>query len=140
MSRPIGTAEELERRRTQAAQAVAAGQPRQTVADVLGVHIKTVSRWVRAARTPGGLGAKRHPGPTPGLSDADLKKLAALLLQGAKAHGWHNALWIAARVAQLVEREFEIRYHPEHVRAILNGRLGWTRVDQPEAPAQGPGA
>ena len=126
MSRPIGTADELERRRTQAVQAVADGEPRKTVAKVLGVHVKTVSRWVRAARQPGGLAAKTHPGPTPGLTDADLKRLAELLLQGAKGHGWHNQLWTADRVARLIEREFDIRYHPEHVRDILKRRLGWT--------------
>ena len=126
MSRPIGTAEELERRRTQAVQAVADGQPRNTVAQVLGVHVKTVSRWVRAARKPGGLAAKVSPGPTPGLTDADLKRLAELLLRGAKAHGWPNELWTAARVARLIGREFHIEYHPEHVREILKRRLGWT--------------
>jgi transposase len=126
MSRPIGTADELERRRTQAVQAVADGEPRKTVAKVLGVHVKTVSRWVRAARQPGGLAAKAHPGPTPGLTDADLGRLAELLLQGAKAHGWHNQLWTADRVARVIEREFRIRYHPEHVRAVLKRRLGWT--------------
>ena len=107
-------------------QAVADGEPRKTVAKVLGVHVKTVSRWVRAARHPAGLAAKIHPGPTPGLTDADLKKLAELLLQGAKAHGWHNQLWTAARVARLIEQQFDIRYHPEHVREILKRRLGWT--------------
>lgn len=126
MSRPIGTAEELERRRKQAAQAVAGGEKRKTVAKVLGVHIKTVSRWVREARTPGGLDAKPHPGPTPGLTDTDLRKLEGLLAEGAKAHGWHNELWTAARVARLVEREFDLRYHPEHVREVLRRRLGWT--------------
>lgn len=103
-----------------------AGEARATVAKVLGVHIKTVSRWVRAARSPGGLAHKPHPGPTPGLTDADLTRLAALLVKGAKAHGWNNQLWTAARVAQLIEREFRIRYHPEHVRMILKQRLGWT--------------
>lgn len=107
-------------------QAVADGEPRKTVAKVLGVHIKSVSRWVRAARQPGGLAAKIHPGPTPGLTDADLERLAELLLQGAKAHGWHNQLWTADRVARLIEQEFDIRYHPEHVREILKRRLGWT--------------
>jgi len=102
------------------------GQPRKTVAEVLGVHIKTISRWVRAARTPGGLDAKPQPGPTPGLTDADLRQLERLLAKGAKAHGWHNQLWTAARVARLIEREFRITYHPEHVRKLLKRRLGWT--------------
>ncbi len=126
MSRPIGTADELERRRKRAVQAVADGQPRQTVAEVLGVHIKTVSRWVRAARKPGGLNAKPQPGPAPGLTDANLRRLERLLAKGAKAHGWHNQLWTAARVARLIEREFRLTYHPEHVRKILKRRLGWT--------------
>lgn len=126
MSRPIGTAAELERRRRQAVQAVANGQPRRTVAEVLGIHVKTVSRWVRAARHPGGLEAQPHPGPTPGLDESDLARLEALLLQGAKAHGWHNELWTAARVARLIEREFGRDSHPEHVRKILKRRLGWS--------------
>jgi transposase len=126
MSRPVGTADELERRRTRAVQAVADGEPRKTVAAVLGVHPKTVSRWVRAAQQPGGLQAKPQPGPVAGLTATDLDRLEALLLQGAKAHGWHNELWTAARVARLIEQEFGRSYHPEHVRKILKGRLGWT--------------
>jgi len=125
MSRPLGTADELERRRKQAVQAVTDGESRTTVAKVLGVHYKTVARWVRAARQPGGVNAKPQPAPAPGLSDADLRKLAALLAKGAKAHGWQNQLWTAARVARLTERHFRISYHPEHVRKILKRRLGW---------------
>ena len=107
-------------------QAVAEGQPRKAVASVLGVHVKTVSRWVRDARQPGGLAARPQPGPTPGLTDADLCRLEELLAQGAKAHGWHNQLWTAARVARLIVRHFHLDYHPEHVRKILKQRLGWT--------------
>jgi transposase len=81
---------------------------------------------VRAARQPGGLAAKPQLGPTPGLTAADLRRLGELLVQGAKAHGWHNELWTAARVARLIERQFHIDYHPEHVRKILKRRLGWT--------------
>jgi len=105
---------------------VVGGESRTTVAKVLGVHYKTVARWVRAARQPGGLDAKLQPRPMPGLSDADLRRLEGLLAMGAKAHGWHNQLWTAARVARLIEREFRIQYHPEHVRKVLKRRLGWT--------------
>jgi hypothetical protein len=45
MSRPVGAGAELERRRKQAVQAVSDGEPRKTVAKVLGVHTKTVSRY-----------------------------------------------------------------------------------------------
>ncbi len=116
----------MERRRKRAVQAVADGESRKTVATVFGVHYKTVSRWVRAARRPGGLEAKPQPGPTPGLTAADLRRLEAMLAKGAKAHGWRNELWTAARVARLIERRFHLDYHPEHVRKILKHRLGWT--------------
>jgi transposase len=126
MSRPLGTAAELERRRKQAVQAVIEGQPRGTVAKVFGVHYKTVARWVRASGQPGGVDAKLPPAPAPGLTDADLRRLEGLLVKGAKAHGWHNELWTAARVARLIDRHFDISYHPEHVRKILKRRLRWT--------------
>jgi transposase len=115
----------LERRRKQAVQAVTGGESRTTVAHVLGVHYRTVARWVRAVRDPGGLDAN-PPRPEPGLSDADLRTLERLLAKQAKAHGWHNELWTAARVARPIEREFGLDYHPEQVRKFLKRRLGWT--------------
>jgi transposase len=126
MSRPTGSADELERRRQRAVEAVAEGHHRRVVAQVLGVHPKTIARWVRAAGYPGGLASKPQRGPSPGLSDTDLKHLEALLAQGATAHGWPNELWTAARVARLIEPHFHIDHHPEHVRKILKQRLGWT--------------
>jgi transposase len=126
MSRPIGTAAELERRRHRAVRLVEEGESRATVARILGIHAKTLAGWLRRARQPHGLDARPHPGPLPGLSDAQLRELEALLLQGATAHGWPNHLWTAPRVARLIQRHFDIAYHPEHVRKILKRRLGWS--------------
>jgi transposase len=126
MSRPIGTAAELERRRRRAVDLVGQGERRAAVARILGVHPKTLARWIRLARQPHGLDAKPQGGPRPGLSNDQLHRLEGLLLQGAKAHGWHNQLWTAARVARVIERHFGLRYHPEHVRKILKRRLGWS--------------
>src|SRR5919199_1885392 len=126
MSRPVGTAAELERRRRRAVELVAHGESRADVARILGVHPKTLARWLRLARQPHGLDPTPHPGPPPGLSDDQLRQLGGLLAQGAEAHGWHNQLWTAARVARVLERHFGVHYHPEHVRKILQRRLGWT--------------
>jgi transposase len=126
MTRPIGTAAELERRRRRAVDLIEQGESPGVIARILGVHPKSVSRWRRLARLPGGLHAKPQAGPRPGLSDAQLRQLEQLLLDGPKAHGWNNALWTAARVARLIERFFGLSYHPEHVRKILKRRLGWT--------------
>jgi transposase len=124
--RPKGTAAELERRRRRAVELVERGESPTVVARVLGVLTTSVHRWRRLARQPNGLGAKPTPGPTARLSDAQLGHLEQLLRQGAKAHGWHNDLWTAGRVARLVRQRFGVSYHPEHVRKLLKQRLGWT--------------
>jgi transposase len=126
MTRPIGTASELERRRRRAVELLGRGESPSTVARILGVHETSVHRWRRLAGTEAGLDAKPHQGPTPRLSDEQLTQLEQLLLQGAKHHGWPNQLWTASRVATVIQRHFGLKYHPEHVRKILKRRLGWT--------------
>jgi transposase len=126
MSRPFGTAAELERRRCRAVELVGQGEPRSAVARILGVHPKTLARWLRLTRQGQSLEAKPHPGPHPSLSDAQLDQLEALLLPGAKAHGWPNQLWTADRGARLLRDRLGVAHHPEHVRKILKHRLGWT--------------
>jgi transposase len=107
-------------------QALKEGQSPSTIARVLGIHAGSVRRWRRMADAPDGLKAKPHPGPKHGLSDEQLQQLEALLVEGAKHHGWPNQLWTASRVAELIKRHFGISYHPEHVRKILKHRLRWT--------------
>jgi transposase len=53
-----------------------------------------------------------------------LQHLEDLLLDGAVAHGWPDALWTAARVTEVIRRRFGISFHPEHIRKILKRRLG----------------
>ena len=110
--RPIGSAEELERRRRQAVEAVKRGR-----------------------QSPGGLTAKHHAGPKRLLSLEHDPELERLLLQGAQAHGWSNDLWTATRVAEIIRRHFNIDYHVEHVRHILKDRLGWSS-QRPEQKAR----
>jgi transposase len=123
--RPHGTPEELARRRLRAVAAYREGQTPSVIARVLGVDRRTAHRWVRLARTPGGLAPVPVVRP-PRLSDPQLAQLEGLLLQGATQHGWATDLWTAARVAALIRRHFGISYHPEHVRKVLKRRLRWT--------------
>jgi len=126
MSRPFGTAAELERRRSQAVEAVAQGESPETVARIVGVNRCSVFRWLNMARRPDGLAAKPHPGPAPRLSPEQHRRLEALLLQGTKAHGWSNQLWTCARVRILIQRHFGILFHHDHVGRLLRQRLNWT--------------
>jgi transposase len=125
--RPIGTAEELERRRRRAVQLVNEGEHPDDVARFLGCGRSSVYTWLKMQReAPADLAAKPHPGRTPGLNFRQLGQLEELLLEGAKAYGWRTELWTAARVAEVIRRHFGISYHPEHVRKIVKHRLHWT--------------
>jgi transposase len=127
MCRPIGTPEELERRRRRAVDLVRQGERPTVVARFLGVDRSSVYRWRQlAAKGPDALAAQPHPHRPTQLSDAQLLRLEALLVQGAQAHGWPNGLWTTARVAELIRRTFGIRFHHDHVGRFLRNRLGWS--------------
>src|SRR5262245_54889595 len=124
MTRPIGTAAELERRRRRAVELLNQGEALSTIARILGVHEISVHRWRRMARQEGpGLDAKPHPGRKPLLCPEQWGEVQRLLLQGARAHGWPNDLWTAQRAAALIKRHFGVDYHPEHVRSVLQERF-----------------
>jgi len=125
--RPVGTAEELQRRRLRAVELVQQGESPEDVARFLGCGRSSVYTWVKLARQgPEKLAAKPHAGPKPRLSAEQLRELEELLLEGPKAHGWRTELWTAGRVQEVVRRHFGLDYHPEHVRKIVKRKLGWT--------------
>jgi transposase len=126
MPRPIGTPAELERRRRRAVELLDRGESPSLIARILGVHETSVHRWRRLARQGPGLAAKPLTGPKPKLTAEQWAQLRELLLQGATQHGWPNDLWTADRVTRLIRRHFGVVYHPEHVRAVLKTRLGFT--------------
>jgi transposase len=126
MSRPIGSAAELERRRIRATEAVLAGESPEAVARVYGVNRSSVYRWLRLAKKADGLVAKPHYGPATRLSPMQFERLEKLLLKGAKAHGWATDLWTCARVAALIHRHFGVSFHHDHVGRILHERLDWS--------------
>jgi transposase len=125
--RPIGTAEELERRRRRAVELVKRGESPAEVAYFLGCGRSSVYTWLKADREDARkLAARPHPGPTPRLTDEQIEELEGLLLRGATAHGWPNDLWSAHRVAEVIRRHFGVEYHVEHVRKLIRRRLDWS--------------
>ena len=126
MSRPFGTAAELERRRRRAVEAVNEGESPEMVARTFGVGRASVYRWLKLAEQTDGLAAKPHAGPAPRLSPKQHQRLEALLLEGAKAHGWATDLWTCARIVVLIQRHFGVTFHHDHVGRILRKRLNWT--------------
>ena len=65
----------------------------------------------------------------PALNDADKARLVELLHQGPERLGYETPLWTCERVAHLIEKNFEVDYHPGHVWRILR-QLRWS-VQQP---------
>ena len=115
--RPIGTAAELERRRTRAVELMNNGESPTVIARILGVCRTSLYRWKKMAQAQSeGLAAKPHPGPKARLTAEQLGQLETLLLQGTTKHGWPNTLWTAQRVTEMIRRHFGVKYHVEHVR------------------------
>ena len=135
--RPIGTAEELERRRRRAVELVKQGESPAQVASFLGCGRSSVYTWVKLDRDAAEkVAARPHAGPKPRLTDEQVKELEGLPLEGAKAHGWHNDLWSARRVAEMIRRRFGVGYHVEHARKVIRRRLNWSSQKPPKKAKQ----
>jgi transposase len=117
----------LEQRRLQAARLLEKGVSQSRVARQVGVHRQSVSRWAQLLEKEGrpGLEQAGRAGRKPRLSAADLERVEYALKRGPEAFGYDTGLWTSARVAQLIEQECGITYHPGHVWRLLR-QLGWS--------------
>jgi transposase len=122
--RPQGTAIELERRRRLAVQRIVDGYSTQEVATFLGVDPSSVRRWVAAFRHEGcqGLVARAVPGRPPKLSRTQEKIVLRWLTDNPIEHGFATELWTCQRLAQLIEEEFGVRFHPAYLSVWLRAR------------------
>src|SRR5215470_8207892 len=107
--RPKGTAAELEKRRLHAMELLEQGEAPAVVARCLGIRATSLQRWRRMVRQGKDLTAKPATGAKRRLTDAQLRELEQLLLQGATAQGFPNEWWTASRVAQLIRRHFGVQ-------------------------------
>ncbi len=81
----------------------------------------------------GELKARPHPGKPPKLTSQQKQTLATICSR-ALAAGFATDLWTLARVAQVIERHFQVQYHPGHVWRILQ-EMGWN-AQKPERRAR----
>jgi transposase len=134
--RPKGSAEALEVRRMIAGKLLLKGQGVREVARLVDAAPSSVSRWKQQLEQGGleALRAKPHPGRSPRLTAEHKQQLEQILLRGAPAAGFPTHLWTLARVTQVIEREFGVKYHPGHVWYILRD-MGWS-CQKPERRAR----
>lgn len=121
--------EQLEQRRLTAAQLLDRGLSQAEVARRVKVSRESVRRWRNQMVIHGstkGLKKAGRAGRKPGLEQDELDRLKGVLLQGPEKAGFPNGLWTLDRIAWLIQKEFEIQYHPGHVWWILHKKLGWS--------------
>lgn len=125
--RPVGTPDELERRRLRGITLLEQGYQPVEVAHMLGVDRRSVRRWNAAFRKKGE--GALHKRPVPGrpvkLDAKARKRLERILLAGAQKASFATDLWTCPRVAQVIRERFGVEYHVDHVGRLLHS-MGWT--------------
>ena len=91
------------------------------IAKTLKVSLSGVSEWLKiyAAQGVDGLLEGRRSGRPSFLSEVDKILLCDIIDSGPIAYGYVSGLWTSIRIADVIDQEFGIRYHPGHVRKLL---------------------
>src|SRR5436190_177636 len=97
------------------------------IAAALGVTHGAVSQWLGHARAAGAVALLQQPRPgrPARLTPSQQAQVPELLRRGAKAWGFVGERWTCGRVAEVLDREFDVQYHPAHVSRLLD-RWGWS--------------
>jgi transposase len=69
--------------------------------------------------------ASRGSGRDPRLSPAQRRSIPEFLWHGPEAYGFRGQVWTCSRIARVIEEEFGVRYHKNHVSRLLKD-LRWT--------------
>jgi transposase len=103
------------------------GWSQHDIAVALGASKGSVSKWLHAAEEGGTEGLRSHtsPGHPTKLTASQRSQIPDFLWHGAEAYGFRGEVWTCTRVAQVIEWEFGISYHKDHVSRLLKD-LGWT--------------
>ncbi|MFC2000107.1 winged helix-turn-helix domain-containing protein [Chloroflexota bacterium] len=133
--RPRGSSDLISDRRQRALALLDTGLSMNRVAQQIGCHASSVMRW-RDARDERGEAAFEvgsSSGRPPRLSPAQRERLADILLKGAMASGYRTDLWTTQRIADVIQRNFSVRYHRDHIGRLLR-QMGWSH-QKPERRA-----
>ena len=97
------------------------------IADLLGAPRSKVSLWLGQYDRYGweALLEGHRSGRPRQLTSAQLSQLDGVIDSGPIAYGFSTGVWTSPMIARVIEEEFEVRYHPGHVRKVLK-RLGFS--------------
>jgi transposase len=107
-----------------AVQRVLDGDLPATVADDLGVSLRSVRRWVAAWRCSGeaGLRSKPHPGRPPKLTSPQVEEVLSWINRDPTEFGFPTSWWTAPRVADLIHRRFSVSMNHRYLSDWLRRR------------------
>jgi len=91
------------------------------IAQLLHIHRSTVHSWILSWNAHGkqGLYEGHRSGRPSALTDQDKEGLSDIVDSGPVAYGLQTGVWTSPIIAQVIEDEFAVRYHPGHVRKLL---------------------
>jgi transposase len=117
----------LERRRLHAGRLFEQGLSQAEVARRMSVSRESSRRWHSEWKAKGKSGLKKagRAGRKPRLRAEQLEQLRRGLKEGPEALGYGTGLWTCWRVADLIERQTGVKFHPGHVWRLLDW-LGWS--------------
>ena len=118
----------MEERRLEGGRLLKSGKLSQSeIARQLGVSRTTVSDWAKKIEEKGirGLRKRKAAGSQSKLDLSQKKKLKSMLDRGALANDFPTDRWTLERVQQLIQRKFEITYHPNYLNRLLR-KLGFS--------------
>jgi len=97
------------------------GQTTGQIAQGLQVDRTRVHAWIGAWNAYGdeGLLEGQRSGRPAALNARQREHLADILDSGPVAHGLNTGVWTSPLIAQIIAEEFEVIYHPGHVRHLL---------------------
>ena len=130
MGNPAGVQRDfaaLEKRRLEALRLLKQGLNQSEVARQVRVVRQSVSRWAAMERDGGKRALRKagRAGRKPRLTAKQKAQMEQRLLAGPERLGYETSLWTSERVAELIHKEFKVRYHPGHVWKLLVS-LGWS--------------
>ena len=118
----------MEERRLEGGRLLSKGKlSKAEIARQVGVSRGSVTAWAKALEDKGmcGLVGKKTSGRTSKLTKEQQKKLKRTLKQGAMKAGYPTERWTLERVSELIEKEYDINYHPKGLGRVLD-RLGFS--------------
>lgn len=97
------------------------GHTSTSISDVLKVDRTRVPKWIKAWNEHGvdGLLEGHRSGRKKRMSKENIEKLSDIIESGPVSYGLNTGVWTSPIITEVIRLEFDITYHPGHVRKIL---------------------